>query len=115
MDTTELLAEAKPAASTEAPPDFRSRDFLLSHVRDTLAFYAPTARDPSGGFFHFFKDDGSVYDRTTRHLVSSTRFVFNYAMASNARSTARVIAMAWRSCCSHAPTRRWRASTKPGR
>ena len=39
------------------------------------------ARDPSGGFFHFFKDDGTVYDRTTRHLVSSTRFVFNYAMA----------------------------------
>jgi mannose/cellobiose epimerase-like protein (N-acyl-D-glucosamine 2-epimerase family) len=68
-------------ASSSGPIDFRSRDFLLSHVRDTLAFYAPTARDPSGGFFHFFKDDGRIYDRTTRHLVISTRFVFNYAMA----------------------------------
>ena len=37
--------------------------------------------DASGGFFQFFKDDGTVYDRRTRHLVSSTRFVFNHAMA----------------------------------
>ena len=78
MTASPAIAESAPA---ERAIDFRSRDFLLSHVRDTLAFYAPNARDPSGGFFHFFKDDGSVYDRTTRHLVSSTRFVFNYAMA----------------------------------
>jgi mannose/cellobiose epimerase-like protein (N-acyl-D-glucosamine 2-epimerase family) len=31
--------------------------------------------------FHFFKDDGEVYDRHTRHLVSSTRFVVTCAMA----------------------------------
>jgi mannose/cellobiose epimerase-like protein (N-acyl-D-glucosamine 2-epimerase family) len=62
-------------------PDFRSPGFLLGHIRHTLAFYAPRERDPSGGFFHFYKDDGSVYDRRTRHLVSSTRFVFNHAMA----------------------------------
>jgi mannose/cellobiose epimerase-like protein (N-acyl-D-glucosamine 2-epimerase family) len=37
--------------------------------------------DPSGGFYHFYKDDGTVYDTRTRHLVSSTRFIFNYAMA----------------------------------
>jgi mannose/cellobiose epimerase-like protein (N-acyl-D-glucosamine 2-epimerase family) len=61
--------------------DFRDRAFLLEHVADTLAFYAPAAQDPSGGFFHYFKDDGSVYNRTSRHLVSSCRFVFNYAMA----------------------------------
>ena len=62
-------------------PDFRSRDFLLDHIRHTMAFYHPRAIDPRGGFFHFFRDDGSVYDAHTRHLVSSTRFVFNYAMA----------------------------------
>lgn len=38
--------------------------------------------DPKGGFFQHFRDDGSIYDRATRHLVSSTRFVFNYAMAA---------------------------------
>jgi len=62
-------------------PDFRSRDFLLDHIRHTMAFYHPRAPDPRGGFFHFFRDDGSVYDAHTRHLVSSTRFIFNYAMA----------------------------------
>ena len=49
--------------------------------RHTLAFYDGRSLDPSGGFFHFFKDDGTVYDRRTRHLVSSTRFVFNNATA----------------------------------
>ncbi|HEX7952592.1 MAG TPA: AGE family epimerase/isomerase [Burkholderiales bacterium] len=62
-------------------PDFRAPDFLLDHIRHTMAFYHPRAIDPDGGFFHFFRDDGSVYDTRTRHLVSSTRFVFNYAMA----------------------------------
>ncbi|QNM97250.1 AGE family epimerase/isomerase [Chitinimonas koreensis] len=64
-----------------AHPDFRSRAFLLDHIRHSLAFYTPRALDPSGGFFHFFKDDGRIYDAHTRHLVSSTRFVFVYAMA----------------------------------
>ncbi|RQP25426.1 AGE family epimerase/isomerase [Piscinibacter terrae] len=47
-----------------------------------MAFYDGRCLDPTGGFFHFFKDDGTVYDRTTRHLVSSTRFVFTQAMAA---------------------------------
>jgi mannose/cellobiose epimerase-like protein (N-acyl-D-glucosamine 2-epimerase family) len=62
-------------------PAFRTPDFLLGHIRHTLAFYDGRCLDPTGGFFHFFKDDGTVYDRRTRHLVSSTRFVFNHAMA----------------------------------
>jgi mannose/cellobiose epimerase-like protein (N-acyl-D-glucosamine 2-epimerase family) len=61
--------------------DFRSPAFLTAHVAHTMRFYTPRAVDPSGGFYHFFKDDGTVYDRSTRHLVSSTRFVFNYAQA----------------------------------
>lgn len=60
---------------------YSTRSGLLAHVRQTMAFYHPRAIDPQGGFFHFFKDDGTVYDRHTRHLVSSTRFIFNYAMA----------------------------------
>ncbi|MCW7540825.1 AGE family epimerase/isomerase [Aquabacterium sp. A7-Y] len=65
-----------------ALPDFHRRQTVLDHVHDILAFYHPRALDPSGGFFHFFKDDGTVYDAHTRHLVSSTRFVFLWAMAS---------------------------------
>ena len=62
-------------------PDFRDPSFLLEHIRHTLSFYEGRCLDASGGFFHFYKDDGTVYDRRTRHLVSSTRFVFNHAMA----------------------------------
>jgi mannose/cellobiose epimerase-like protein (N-acyl-D-glucosamine 2-epimerase family) len=68
---------------TEATrPDFRSPTFLRSHILRTMAFYEGRCLDPAGGFFHFFKDDGTVYDRTTRHLVSSTRFVITHAMAA---------------------------------
>jgi mannose/cellobiose epimerase-like protein (N-acyl-D-glucosamine 2-epimerase family) len=62
--------------------DFRSAEFLRRHILHTMSFYEGRAFDPTGGFYHFFKDDGTVYDRQTRHLVSSTRFVFNYAMAA---------------------------------
>jgi len=62
-------------------PNFRDPAFLLGHIRHTLSFYDGRCLDPSGGYFHFYKDDGTVYDRRTRHLVSSTRFVFNHAMA----------------------------------
>jgi len=62
-------------------PNFRSAPTLTEHIQKTMAFYHPHCIDPSGGFFHYFKDDGTVYDTANRHLVSSTRFVFNYAMA----------------------------------
>jgi mannose/cellobiose epimerase-like protein (N-acyl-D-glucosamine 2-epimerase family) len=65
-----------------AMPDFRSTDVLREHIARTMDFYHPRAIDPNGGFFHYFRDDGSVYDAAHRHLVSSTRFVFNYAMAA---------------------------------
>ncbi len=63
--------------------DFRSPQFLQQHIQDTLAFYHPRCIDrEGGGFFQHFRDDGEIYDVRTRHLVSSTRFVFNYAMAA---------------------------------
>src|SRR5476649_425248 len=62
-------------------PDFRKRATLLAHIQHTKQFYDDRCIDPSGGLYHFYKDDGSVYDSETRHLVSSTRFIFNYAMA----------------------------------
>jgi mannose/cellobiose epimerase-like protein (N-acyl-D-glucosamine 2-epimerase family) len=65
-----------------AVPQFRSEEFLRAHIAQTMAFYHPRAIDPKGGFFHYYKDDGTVYDTRHRHLVSSTRFVFNYSMAA---------------------------------
>ncbi|HXH02554.1 MAG TPA: AGE family epimerase/isomerase [Candidatus Competibacteraceae bacterium] len=63
-------------------PDFRSPEFLREHGRSILAFYLPRCRDPRGGFYHYYRDDGSVYDAERRHLVSSTRFVVNFAWAA---------------------------------
>ncbi|MEN9868142.1 MAG: hypothetical protein RL748_3732, partial [Pseudomonadota bacterium] len=69
------------ATMTTDFPNFRSRRMLMQHIEHTMAFYFPRAIDPSGGFYHFFMDDGSVYDAHTRHLVSSTRFIFTLAQA----------------------------------
>jgi mannose/cellobiose epimerase-like protein (N-acyl-D-glucosamine 2-epimerase family) len=75
-------ADAEGAIRGPAAPDFHRRQPILDHVRETLAFYHPRAIDPSGGFYHFLKDDGTVFDAHTRHLVSSTRYVVLWAMAA---------------------------------
>lgn len=61
--------------------DYKSPEFLLSHIQSILKFYEPHVDDMAGGFYQNFYDDGSVFDTKTRHLVSSARFVFNYARA----------------------------------
>jgi len=61
--------------------DFHDRDFLLGHIKSILNFYEPNIVDTSGGFFQNFKDDGSVFNAGSRHLVSSCRMVFNYCKA----------------------------------
>ncbi|MBR7799663.1 AGE family epimerase/isomerase [Undibacterium fentianense] len=62
-------------------PDFRDARTLTAHIAQTMHFYHPRCIDPSGGFYHYFKNDGLIYDPHRRHLVSSSRFIFNYAMA----------------------------------
>ena len=75
-------------------PQFRTTDFLVQHLQSIMDFYHPRAIDPQGGFFHFFRDDGSVYDAQTRHLVSSTRFIFNYCEAARYFDNAEYLATA---------------------
>jgi len=60
-------------------PDFNSRSFLIKHIDSILEFYETNVDDPNGGFYQNFKDDGQRYDQDIRHLVSSTRFIYNYA------------------------------------
>ncbi|MDE2396051.1 MAG: AGE family epimerase/isomerase [Burkholderiales bacterium] len=62
-------------------PDFHDREFLRRHALWVMDFYKDRCVDASGGMFHFFLDDGRVYDRRTRHLVSATRFVVTHAIA----------------------------------
>jgi len=61
--------------------EYRSREFLLAHIKSIMDFYHQTIVDPAGGYFQNFLDDGSVFDPDRRHLVSSTRMVFNFCKA----------------------------------
>ena len=69
---------------TSSPPvsRYRTKQFLREHVLETFGFYHPSCVDKTGGFFHYFKDDGRIYNEGIRDLVSSTRFVFIYAMTA---------------------------------
>lgn len=60
-------------------PDFVSEQFLQEHILDIFNFYHLRCIDSGGGYYHYFLDDGTVYNRRSRHLVSSTRFIVNYA------------------------------------
>jgi len=69
--------------NSKRDPVFKDKGFLINHASSIMDFYHPRCIDYDlGGFFHHFRDDGSIYDSSTRHLVSSTRFIFNYSMAS---------------------------------
>ena len=70
-------------------PDFESANFLNDHLSKTLAFYEDIVVDPKGGFFHSFEDDGRIYDHGLKHLVSSCRFIFDYALAYRERGEER--------------------------
>lgn len=83
-------------------PDFRDPQFLQSHILETLAFYRPERSvDPLGGLYQFYRDDGSVFDHHTRHLVSSTRFVVTHAMALR-RWPTHELAPQWHATLRHA-------------
>lgn len=62
-------------------PNFRSPEFLQNHIESIAEFYRARARDDQGGFFHNYKDNGDVFDPVNKHLVSSCRMVFNFAIA----------------------------------
>ncbi len=62
---------------------FRDAAFLRDHIRSIMSFYHPVCIDKElGGYINQLRDDGSVFDRTTKHLVGTCRFVYNYSLAS---------------------------------
>ncbi len=62
--------------------NFFSTEFLRSHCHDILKFYDDKVVDPSGGYFHNYLDDGTLFNQGFRQLVSSTRIIVNYATAA---------------------------------
>jgi len=62
---------------------YRKPAFLLDHIASIIAFYHPICIDEKfGGYINQLRDDGSVYDRNTKHLVGTCRFIYNYSLAS---------------------------------
>lgn len=98
-----------PKLPPEPAPDFRSPAFLRDHLADVMGFYEGRCVDPSGGLFHFFKDDGAVYDARTRHLVSSTRYVVTHSLGWRHFGHER-----WRDVARHALAFLHQAHRQPG-
>ena len=63
--------------------NFRSEKFLIDNMSRSMDFFNPDrCIDKSGGgFYHFYGDDGTVYDKTTKVLATEARFIFTYATA----------------------------------
>ena len=56
---------------------------LRTQITSLLAFYDPIARDDiAGGYNNQLRDDGTIYDKSTKHVVGTCRFAVNYAIAA---------------------------------
>jgi mannose/cellobiose epimerase-like protein (N-acyl-D-glucosamine 2-epimerase family) len=63
--------------------DYLSRDFLKAHLQRIIDFYHPACLDQEyGGYICSWRDDGTVLDRGTKHIVATTRFIYDYCLAS---------------------------------
>jgi mannose/cellobiose epimerase-like protein (N-acyl-D-glucosamine 2-epimerase family) len=61
---------------------YRDPDYLKSHIQSIIDFYHPTCIDVErGGYINQLRDDGTIYDRDTKHLVGTCRFIYNYSLA----------------------------------
>jgi mannose/cellobiose epimerase-like protein (N-acyl-D-glucosamine 2-epimerase family) len=64
-------------------PNPRTKHFLTAQVEAILDFYHPACIDETlGGYINQFHDDGSIFDRKTKHLVGTCRFIYNFATAA---------------------------------
>ncbi|MDE0211220.1 MAG: AGE family epimerase/isomerase [Boseongicola sp.] len=62
---------------------YRDPEFLREHIGRIIRFYHPTCMDAEfGGYINQLRDDGSVFDRKTKHLVGTCRFIYCFSLAS---------------------------------
>ncbi len=63
--------------------DLWSRSFLQDQIEKIVNFYYPECIDEKlGGYINQFRDDGSIFDDQTKHLVGTCRFVYIFSIAS---------------------------------
>lgn len=60
---------------------FQNPEFLRGQIYSTLNFYYPRCIDcKNGGYFNCFLDDGTICDFETKHLVGTSRFIYNFSI-----------------------------------
>ncbi len=60
-----------------------SRSFLQDQIEKIVNFYYPECIDEKlGGYINQFRDDGSIFDDQTKHLVGTCRFVYIFSIAA---------------------------------
>lgn len=63
--------------------DFQNQEELKKHVFKTLDFYYPVCIDhEKGGYINGFLDDGTITDTTTKHLVATSRYIYNFSIGA---------------------------------
>lgn len=67
---------------------------IEQHIARIMAFYHPRCIDPQAGFHHYLTEDGDLYNRHRRHLLSSTQYVINYARYAMHTGNAEYLAWA---------------------
>ena len=63
--------------------EYREPKFLRDHIESIISFYHPICIDKKyGGYINQLRDDGTIFDRMTKHLVGTCRFIYNYSIGS---------------------------------
>jgi mannose/cellobiose epimerase-like protein (N-acyl-D-glucosamine 2-epimerase family) len=69
---------------------FQSPEFLKDHIFSIMEFYYPRCIDHiNEGYYNCYLDDGTICDYETKHLVGTTRFIYNFSIASILDKNAR--------------------------
>jgi len=59
---------------------YREMQFIKEHAFQIFQFYEPICKDTeNGGFFCAYNDDGQIYDKKLKDLVSACRFNLNFS------------------------------------
>jgi len=60
--------------------NFRDSIFVKNHAFELIEFYKPRVKDEQyGGYYCAYLDDGTVYDKDIKDLISITRFILNFS------------------------------------
>jgi len=58
---------------------YNDTQFVVTHALDIIEFYKPFVKDnENGGYYCAYLDNGEVYDKEIKDLVSVTRFILNF-------------------------------------